>query len=214
MPSKASGPFRAFRFGALRVVVLAVFLAVAMAFSEAWITLCTGGLSDLVETSSTSVIRGTLIVGVALLVVGIADLCSLRWLEHRALKMSRREAKERERDELGAPEMRHYHQRLRRRSQRVDHRMEVRQAMMLVTGFGDWVILLHGGSPPTVGRRVRGELASVILARARVEGVLIGHDPALGYTLISVPVGKSIPRSAYGPVSRWSLRTRRVRAVA
>ena len=214
VPSKSSGLATTLRFGALSLLVLVTFVAVGVAFAEAWLTLCTGSISDLVETSSRSVVYGTLIVGVALLVVGIVDLAILRWLERRALKMSRREAKERERDEVGAPEMRHYHERMRRRSQRVDYRIEVRRAMMLVTGFGDWVIFLHGGSPPTVGQRVRGELASVVLARARVEGVLIGHDPALGYTLISVPVGQRIPRSAYGPVSRWRLRAPRTRIVA
>ncbi len=202
-PSRMSSLFRGL---SNQAVLLLVSVGVLVSFAPALFSASSGGVSELSKVTVAVLVWAASLLGAALIIVGAADLSWSRWHTRRALMMTRREAKARERDEVGCPAMRRYRQRLRRGPHRAQYRLELQRALMLVAGYGDWVVMLQPGAPPIVQARVQGQSASMMLGVARAEGVFVAHDASLAYALVTTPIGTPIPRAAFAAVSRLSLR--------
>jgi flagellar biosynthetic protein FlhB len=153
------------------------------------------------------IILGLMIrIGIALLVIGIADTLYQKWKYTQDLKMTRQEVKQERKDTEGAPEV-------KGRIRRIQYEMAMRRisaevpkaSVVLVNPSHVAVALRYDAKTmeaPMVVAKGAGYLAERIREIARAYGVPIVRRPELARTIYStVEPGSLIPESLYVAVA-------------
>jgi flagellar biosynthetic protein FlhB len=152
-------------------------------------------------------IMGLLIrIGIALLVIGIADAFYQKWKYIEELKMTRQEVKQERRDEEGAPEVRTRIRRIQFEMARKRMLQEVPKASVVLVNPTHVAVALRYEAKttesPILVAKGAGPLAEKIREIARAYGVPVVRRPELARTIYStVETGSPIPELLYVAVA-------------
>jgi len=154
-----------------------------------------------------NIILGLLIrVGIALLVIGIADVLYQKWKYIQELKMTKQEVKQEIRDREGAPEV-------KRRVRKIQFEMAAKRmlqevpkaSVVLVNPTHIAVALRYEAKTmeaPVMVAKGADHLAEKIIKIARAYGVPVIRKPELARTIYStVKLGESIQETLYAAVA-------------
>lgn len=145
-------------------------------------------------------------VGLALLVLAVADYAYKRWDYEKNLKMSRDEVKEELRETDGDPMIKGWRRRRQREMAKRRMLQDVARAQVVVTNPDHYAVALRYSpdemTAPMVVAKGRGYMAQRIKEVARRHGVAVYEDPPLARALYRmVEVGRSIPEELYQAVA-------------
>lgn len=145
-------------------------------------------------------------VGLAFLVLAVADYFYQRWEYERNLRMTRSEVREEFRETEGDPQIRLVRRRRQRELARRRMIGEVARATVVVTNPDHYAVALRyvpeETEAPVVVAKGKGYLAERIKEAARRHGVVIYEDPPLARALYrAVEVGRAIPEELYQAVA-------------
>jgi len=145
-------------------------------------------------------------IGIALLVVGIADAFYQKWKYIEDMKMTRQEVKQERRDEEGAPEVRTRIRRVQFEMARKRMLQEVPKANVVLVNPTHVAVALRyeakAMEAPILVAKGAGHLAEKIREIARAYGVPIVRRPELARTIYStVETGNPIPEALYVAVA-------------
>ncbi len=153
------------------------------------------------------IILGLLIrVGIALLVIGIADALYQKWKYIQDLKMTRQEVKRERRDIDGSPEVKSRMRRLQIEMSRSRMLKEVPKASVVLVNPTHVAVALRYDAKtmdaPIMVAKGADQMAEKIREIARAYGVPIIRRPELARTIYStVKLGQLIPQSLYVAVA-------------
>jgi flagellar biosynthetic protein FlhB len=145
-------------------------------------------------------------IGIALLVIGIADAFYQKWKYIEELKMTRQEVRQERRDEEGAPEVRTRIRRIQFEMARKRMLQEVPKASVVLVNPTHIAVALRYEArtteSPILVAKGAGHLAEKIREIARAYGVPIVRRPELARTIYStVETGNPIPEALYVAVA-------------
>jgi flagellar biosynthetic protein FlhB len=145
-------------------------------------------------------------IGIALLVIGIADAFYQKWKYIEELKMTRQEVRQERRDEEGAPEVRTRIRRIQFEMARKRMLQEVPKASVVLVNPTHIAVALRYEArtteAPILVAKGAGHLAEKIREIARAYGVPIVRRPELARTIYStVETGNPIPEALYVAVA-------------
>jgi flagellar biosynthetic protein FlhB len=153
------------------------------------------------------IILGLMIrVGIALLVIGVADAFYQKWKYIQELKMTRQEVKRERKDTEGSPEVRSRIRRLQFEMVRKRMLQEVPKASVVLVNPTQFAVALRYDAKkmeaPVVVAKGADQLAEKIREIARAYGVPIIRKPELARTIYStVDLGGLIPDTLYVAVA-------------
>jgi flagellar biosynthetic protein FlhB len=154
-------------------------------------------------TAVAKLIMGLMIrIGIALLVIGIADAFYQKWKYIEGLKMTRQEVKQERRDEEGAPEVKSRIRRIQFEMARKRMLQEVPKASVVLVNPTHIAVALRYEAKtteaPILVAKGAGPLAEKIREIARAYGVPIVRRPELARTIYStVEIDNPIPELLY-----------------
>ena len=158
----------------------------------------------LVDTSLI-VSRTALWLGVAMLIVGLADYALQRWKHERQLMMTREELKQESREEQGDPQVRSRQRKLHREARKERGIKNVPQANVVITNPTHLAIALRYSpdmASPIVVAKGSGRRAERIKDVARQHGIHITENKPVARTLYKhIDVGRAIPPQLYAAVA-------------
>ena len=155
--------------------------------------------------TSLIVSRTALWLGVAMLLVGIADYALQLWKHERQLKMTREEQRQEAREEQGDPQVRSRQRRLQREARKERGIKNVPQATVIITNPTHLAIALRyspGMASPLVVAKGSGRCADRIKQVARQHGIHVTENKPIARTLYKhIDVGRAIPPQLYAVVA-------------
>jgi flagellar biosynthetic protein FlhB len=152
------------------------------------------------------IILGLLIrIGIALLVIGIADALYQKWKYIQDLKMTRQEVKRERKDIDGSPEVKSRIRRLQMEMSKKRMLQEVPKASVVLVNPTHVAVALRYDETmeaPVLVAKGAGEIAEKIREVARAYGVPIIRRPELARTIYStVKLNSLIPQALYAAVA-------------
>ena len=149
--------------------------------------------------------RTALWLGVAMLIVGLADYALQRWKHERQLKMTREELKQEAREEQGDPQVRSRQRQLQREARKERGIKDVPQATVVITNPTHLAIALRYSpemAAPLVVAKGSGRRAERIKQVARQHGILVTENKPVARTLYKhIDVGRAIPPQLYAAIA-------------
>ncbi len=149
--------------------------------------------------------RTSLWLGVAMLVVGLADYALQRWKHERQLMMTREEQKQEAREEQGDPQVKSRQRRLQREARKERGIKNVPQATAVITNPTHLAIAIRYSpemAAPLVVAKGSGRRAERIKQVARQHGILVTENKPVARTLYKhIDVGRAIPPQLYAAVA-------------
>jgi len=149
--------------------------------------------------------RTMLWMGVAMLIVGLADYALQLWKHERQLKMTREEVKQEGREEQGDPQVRSRQRKLQREARKERGIKNVPQATVVITNPTHLAIALRYSpetAAPVVVAKGSGRRAERIKQVARQHGIHITENKPVARMLYKhVDVGRAIPSQLYAAVA-------------
>lgn len=145
-------------------------------------------------------------VGVAMLVMAVADYMYQRWEYEQSLKMTKQEVKEEFKQQEGNPEVRSKIRQKQREMARKRMMQDVKKADVVVTNPTHFAVALSYKQPdmaaPKVLAKGQGFLALRIRELAKAENIPIVENPPLARQLYAaVEMGQEIPGDLYQAVA-------------
>ena len=149
--------------------------------------------------------RTALWLGVAMLIVGLADYALQRWKHERQLMMTREEQKQEAREEQGDPQVRSRQRRLQREARKERGIKDVPQATVVITNPTHLAIALRYSpdmAAPLVVAKGSGRRAERIKEVARQHGIHVTENKPVARTLYKhIDVGRAVPPQLYAAVA-------------
>lgn len=156
-------------------------------------------------TMSQIISRTSLWLGVAMLILGLADYALQRWKHERQLMMTREELKQESREEQGDPQVRSRQRKLQREARKERGIKNVPQATAVITNPTHLAIAIRYSpemSAPLVIAKGSGRRAERIKQVARQHGIFITENKPVARTLYKhIDVGRAIPPQLYAAVA-------------
>ncbi len=224
--SPASGMARLFSwaavfkgiFGLVKVALLgAVVVAVVRPRAGVFASLGQADVSTAVSLAWPLVIRLGLFLGVAFLLLGVADFAYQRFRFERSLRMTKQEVKEEAKREEGDPLVRNRMRQLQRDRARQRMLDEVPRATALVTNPTHVAVALRYDratmKAPRVIARGAGDLAQRMIECARRHGIPVLVRPPVARALFrGVALGAEVPQELFVAVAEIIAFVYRLRA--
>ena len=155
--------------------------------------------------TSMIVSRTALWMGVAMLLVGLADYALQLWKHERQLMMTREELKQEGREEQGDPQVKSRQRKLQREARKERGIKNVPQATVVITNPTHLAIALRyspEAAAPIVVAKGSGRRAERIKQVARQHGIHITENKPVARTLYKhIDVGRAIPPQLYAAVA-------------
>lgn len=155
--------------------------------------------------TSLIVSRTMLWLGVAMLIVGLADYAYQLWKHERQLKMTREELKQEGREEQGDPQIKSRQRRLQREARKERGIKNVPQATVVITNPTHLAIAIRYSpdmAAPIVVAKGSGRRAMRIKEVARQHGIYVTENKPVARTLYKhIDVGRAIPAQLYAAVA-------------
>ena len=144
-------------------------------------------------------------MGVAMLIVGLADYALQLWKHERQLMMTREEIKQESREEQGDPQVRSRQRKLLREARKERGIKDVPQATVVITNPTHLAIALRYSpdmAAPLVVAKGSGRRADRIKQVARQHGIHVTENKPVARTLYKhIDVGRAVPPQLYAAVA-------------